>query len=224
MLCLIFIKKNQMEQFDYDVIDTFKKKYQNEVATFKKVPKDCEILYNGEHGLLVVPKTVKAMSEIAKNTVWCISDPKDTPDHSFYSYSSNCYVYIDNKKNVTGWSIDLATGHGKFITQHTNKLHGFEAQESVRSVPPVALLFDLLEDEIMKDAKKAYYYSLTIIQGRWPKAEKIILTSEAYANKYIRHIRKKGEVIDEWENHKEPNYIAEWWEKKMRLFKARFSS
>jgi len=211
-----------MEQFDYNIIDMFKETYKNEVATFKKVPNDCEVLYNGTYGLLVVPQTVKAMSEVAKNTVWCISDPKDTPNHSFYSYNSNCYVYIDNKKNITGWSIDMATGHGKFITQHTNKIHGIETQLTVRSVPPIALLFDLIEDEIIKDAKKVYYYSLTIIQGRWQRGEKVILASEQYSNKYIRHIRKKGEVIAEWENHKKPKYIAEWWEKKMMLIKARF--
>jgi hypothetical protein len=213
-----------MEPFDYEIIDTFKKLYSNEIASVKKVPKDCEVLYNGPYGLLVVPRTVKAISIIAKDTVWCISDPKDTPEHSFYSYNSNCYVYIDSKKNISGWSIDLATGHGKFITQHTNKIHGLDNQQSVRTVPPISLLFDLLESEIMKDAKKAYYYSLTIIQGRWQPAEKVILSSEEYANKYIRHIRKKGETIPEWENHKEPKYLAEWWEKKVRLFRARFLS
>jgi len=210
-----------MEPFDYKVVEILQEKYKSEKPIVKKIPKDCDVLYNGEHGLLVVPRTVKAIASLTKKTIWCISYPIDNPDHSFYTYSSNAYVFISASKDIYGWHVDLKTGYGKFITQYSNKLHGIGKQQII-DLPPIRELFDLIENEILKSAKLSYYYSLTMIQGRWQKCEGVIFEDDIFSKKYLHLLRKHGEELPEYKVHTDDKFFWGFIRKQWNVIKSWF--
>ena len=220
-IALEIYKRLEMELFDYKIVSVFKEKYKNEKPTFNDIPKDCQVLYNGEHGLIVVPQTVEAFAKVTRKTVWCVSDPNDNPAHRFYKHPSNSYVYISPDKKICGWMIDVTTGLGKFAKQHSNKHIGLNEQDA-RTVPPIAFMFDLIEDEILKKPKSTYYYILTVIQAPWPKGEETLKQHPKYYARYKQFLDNKGEKVDYIEEHRVQNFlwnwlVKQWWVLKFNL-------
>jgi hypothetical protein len=215
-----------MTTIDVKIETILKERYKNETPSNIPIPPESDVLYNGKLGLLVVPRSVKGISTVAKRTIWCISDPRDTPQHNFYTYPENVYVFVSPKLDVYAWNVNQKTGKGKFITQHSHKYHGITGQ-SIRDIKPIGELFDLLESEVIKDPVTSYNYSVTMIQKRWEKGEKIIAKDDKYFKKYLHFLRKRGETFTEremfieWKKHSNDDFLIGWFRKKIAVLKSK---
>jgi hypothetical protein len=215
-----------MTTIDVTIETILKERYKNETPSNIPIPPECDVLYNGKLGLLVVPRSVKGIATVAKKTIWCISDPNDTPQHTFYTYPENVYIFVSPELDVYGWNVNQKTGKGKFMTHNSLKYHGIDAQ-SVRNIKPIGELFDLLEAEVIKDPVTAYNYAVTMIQKRWEKGEKVIAKDDACFKKYLRFLRRQGETLTEWETftewkkHMEDYFLTGWINKKIAVLKSK---
>lgn len=156
-------------------------------ADYENLP-DMKLLYSGDLGQLIVPKTEQASCELGRGTEWCTASERD---NQFDRYSSDgpLYVWIDPKGKKFQFHFESAQFMDSADTPiDRNTLRYFREEN-----PITKKLFNTREKTMLKSkkaAKRAFEYAKDVIQGRWPDAEPIIAKKPATALKYAQIIIK----------------------------------
>jgi hypothetical protein len=181
-------------------------------GTFPVVP-GSKVLYNGPLGQLAIPETEEASCELGRGTKWCTAAEKN---NMFDSYSQQGPLYVWRDKNGEKYQfhfeatqfmdskdhpIDAKT-IAYFRTKHpvTSKLFAKRESEILKSGGPQSLMryartvingrWPDAEPVIMQDPMSADVYATEIIGGRWPEAEPVIMTRPMSAVAYASDVIK----------------------------------
>jgi len=155
---------------------------------------EMKVLYVGDMGQLIIPKTTAASCEIGSGTRWCTAATQS--DNMFSSYSSEgpLYVWIPSRKMPEKSKSNKFQFHFgedfQFMNENDEKINS-ELLQYFRSEHPVLKkVFSKNEKEIKQDPKSAYYYADEVIRGRFPEAEDVIKQDPKYAFMYARDFIK----------------------------------
>ena len=151
----------------------------NIANTFKVVP-DSEVLYNGPHGQLAIPKTEEASKELGRGTKWCTAADND---NLFDEYNSDGPLYVWRGRNGKKFQIQFESGQVMDDKDHQvdeETLNYFRLEH-----PVLKKLFKSYEDKmIATDPVSVVEYAETVIKGRWPEAERVIATDPNSSFRY----------------------------------------
>lgn len=153
-------------------------------GTFPVVP-GSKVLYNGPLGQLAIPETEEASCELGRGTKWCTAAEKN---NMFDSYSQQGPLYVWRDKNGEKYQF-----HFEATQFMDSKDHPIDAKTIAyfRTKHPVtSKLFAKRESEILKSGGPQFLmrYARTVINGRWPDAEPVIMQDPVSADVYATEI------------------------------------
>ena len=155
---------------------------------------DMKVLYVGDMGQLIIPRTTEASCEIGSGTRWCTAATQS--DNMFRNYSKQgpLYVWIPSRKMPEKKQSNKFQFHFgedfQFMDENDERINSELLQYFRTEHPVLKKLFAKSEKEIAQDPKKAYYYADEVIRGRFPEGEEAIKQSSQYAFMYARDFIK----------------------------------
>ena len=187
----------------------------------EKAKKESEILYDGDLGKLIVPKTEYASCFWGRGTRWCTASTEYDNYFDEYNRHGPLYIWINSIGTKYQFHFetrqfmdekDVDIPHGKLTSLRLNhpvisKLFKKYKDQLLKSknVGDIYMYandvikgrWTKAEPYIMKDPEVAYIYASYVIEGRWPEAEPYIMKSPysayIYANDVIKGRWTKAE-------------------------------
>ena len=154
-----------------DQLETTRGKERKQTETGQKV------VYNKSPYKVLEITTPEAMSHLARNTKWCVKDPK-----FFNEYKPPFYMVLKN-----GQPYVLIHRPSDQIKDVEDEEVGEEALDELVSIFKV--IFNI-EHPALITPQKAFSYAQVVIKGRWPEAEEIIKESPEMAYFYAQDVVK----------------------------------
>ena len=180
-------------------------------GTFPVVP-DSKVLYNGPLGQLAIPETEEASCELGRGTKWCTAAEKNNM-FSEYSQYAPLYIWRDKSGEKYQFHFGGSSYDGpQFMDARDRPIDEKTMEHFKVQHPVISKLFNRYEAEllsarnpyrladyaktviggrwpeaepvIMKDPDACVYYAGDVINGRWPEAEPVIMKDPAIAVKY----------------------------------------
>ncbi len=155
---------------------------------------DMEVLYVGDMGQLIIPRTTEASCEIGSGTRWCTAATQS--DNMFRNYSKQgpLYVWIPSRKMPEKKQSNKFQFHFgedfQFMDENDERIDSELLQYFRTKHPVLKKVFAKSEEAIKQDPRKAYYYADDAIGGRFPEGEEAIKQSPQYAFMYARDFIK----------------------------------
>mgnify|MGYP000341221433 CR=1 FL=1 len=152
---------------------------------------EMDVLYVGDMGQLIVPKTTNASCEIGSGTRWCTAATQS--DNMFRTYADDgpLYVWIPSRKMQEKSKSNKFQFHfpsQQFMDENDEPISS-ELLKYFRTQHPVLKkVFEKGEKSLLKSVLKkpmrAYRYAARILKERWPEAEEIIMRDPHVARLY----------------------------------------
>ena len=183
---------------------------------------DMKVLYVGDMGQLIIPRTTEASCEIGRGTRWCTAATESDNEFSNYASKGPLYVWIPSRKMPEKKQSNKFQFHfGEdfqfmdenderidsdllqyFRTEHPvlKKLFA-KSEEAIKQNPYYAFRYALSvvgsrwpegEDAIKAEPRPAVAYAMYVIGGRWPEAEDVIKKDPVAATRYAKTVIDKG--------------------------------
>jgi hypothetical protein len=165
------------EELLFDVEKTI---YSSKGKTIKE--KDIMVLYDGKDGKLIVPLTVEASCKYGKGTKWCTAATESQNYFEYYQESGPLYIWItkpDKKK------FQFHFEKFEFADMLDEPLKTEDILYFRNKHPVISQLFKDRERELLNeylinktlyiDNNTFFYYYAHLLNGEWPRLEKIIL-------------------------------------------------
>jgi len=152
---------------------------------------EMKVLYVGDMGQLIIPKTTAASCEIGSGTRWCTAASQSNNMFSSYSNDGPLYVWIPSRKMPEKKSSNKYQFHFpslQFMDENDRQIDQEKLDYFRTQHPVLKKLFAKGEKEIAQDPRSAYDYARDIIQDRFPEGEKTIAKDPVDAIGYARYI------------------------------------
>ena len=152
---------------------------------------EMKVLYVGDMGQLIIPKTTAASCEIGSGTRWCTAATQS--DNMFNEYSSDgpLYVWIPSRKMQEKSKSNKFQFHFpsmQFMNENDEEINPGLINYFRSEHPVLKKLFAKNEKEIAQDPYEAFNYAHEIINGRWPEAEEAIARNPYKSFQYARDV------------------------------------
>ena len=152
-------------------------------GTFPVVP-GSKVLYNGPLGQLAIPETEEASCELGRGTKWCTAAQED---NMFSHYSKEAPLYVWRDKN--GEKYQFHFGEEAQLMDSRDRPLSKGQIAAFRKHPVLSKMFKMAETAVIAEPASAASYAATVIHGRWPEAEPVIMKNAwailAYAEKVL---------------------------------------
>ena len=152
---------------------------------------EMKVLYVGDMGQLIIPKTTAASCEIGSGTRWCTAATQSDNMFSDYSNDGPLYVWIPSRKMPEKSKSNKFQFHFpsvQFMNENDDEIDPELINYFRTKHPVLKKLFSKNEKEIAQDPRIALDYAQDVIGGRWPEAEETIAQDLYDAYKYARDI------------------------------------
>ena len=149
--------------------------------------KDMNVLYSGNLGQLIVPKTEAASCEIGAGTEWCTAWDDD---NQFDNYNKDGPLYAWIEPNGTKYQFHFESS--QFMDKNDDPLDSTQIKYFREQNPITAKLFKTKEKNILnnQDPSNTVKYAREVLGGRWPEAEPVIVKDGAAAYEYAQRVIK----------------------------------
>jgi len=155
---------------------------------------DMKVLYVGDMGQLIIPRTTEASCEIGGGTRWCTAATQSDNMFNYYSSEGPLYVWIPSRKMPEKKQSNKFQFHFgddfQFMNENDERIDSELLQYFRTEHPVLKKIFAKNEKEIKQDPERAYYYADEVIKGRFPEGEEAIKQDQKYAFMYARDFIK----------------------------------
>ena len=153
-----------------------------------KAKKESEILYDGELGKLIVPKTEHASCFWGRGTRWCTASTDSQNYFDHYNQKGPLYIWL----GADGSKYQFHFESRQFMDERDISLDSSVMNQLRTKHPVISKLFKKYEDQLLKskNVSDIYDYARSVIKGRWPEAEPYILRSPSAAYGYAKDVIK----------------------------------
>lgn len=186
---------NMLANYEH-LFPEFKSKKQEKRAVSQEIKNQSNVLYDGDLGMLVVPRTQEASCFWGQNSRWCTAAANQNR-FDYYSSQGNLYIWIDrktNKKYQFHWeTLD-------FADEANQKLYRVDPDTLLyyrNSHPVLSKLFATKEEQLLnkEDNDDLLTYAKYVVRGRWLELEKKISDNPKLLYYYFLNIVYNNEEL-----------------------------
>jgi len=154
---------------------------------------DMKVLYVGDMGQLIIPRTTEASCEIGAGTKWCTAATIFDNEFSNYASEGPLYVWIPSRKMPEKKISNKFQFHfesAQFMDENDEQIESDLFRYFRNEHPVLKKLFAKGEEVIAQDPKWAYSYALDVIKGEFLAGEAAIAQDPEWAYYYARDVIK----------------------------------
>lgn len=148
--------------------------------------KDMSVIYSGDLGQLIIPKSEAASCELGADTNWCTAWDKEKNQFDNYNKDGPIFVWIE----PDGEKYQFHFESTQFMNQDDESIEPEKLQYFREKNPITSKLFKSRESVIARSGQGAAGYAMDVIEGPWPAAEPAISKIGKEAVKYAMYVIK----------------------------------
>ena len=148
---------------------------------------DMKVLYVGDMGQLIIPRTTEASCEIGSGTRWCTAATQSDNMFSYYAEDGPLYVWIPSRKMPEKKQSNKFQFHFpslQFMDENDTEIYSELIRYFRTEHPILKKVFAKGEETIKQNPQDALEYAEKVIGGRWPEAENVFKQDPDYALSY----------------------------------------
>jgi len=153
---------------------------------------DMKILYVGDMGQLIIPRTTEASCEIGSGTRWCTAATQSDNEFRNYSKQGPLYVWIPSRKmreKKQSNKFQFHFGEDFQFKDENDEIIDSDLLQYFRTEHPVLKkLFAKSEEAIKQNTYYAFRYALSVVGSRWPEGEDAIKAEPRPASAYAIYV------------------------------------